>query len=112
MGGLIGHPNVERRTICVGVDADRWNTELAACPDYANCNLTAIRNQNLAKKHEPIVTLLCQRDLNVVAGSGFELHVSATALHGLAEFRTEPVAILNRRTMHKVCTCRERCFEM
>ena len=64
MSRFISHSNVEGCAVRLGEDGDGRNAELAACTDDANRNFTPVRNEDLAKKHEAIVSLLCQRHLN------------------------------------------------
>jgi hypothetical protein len=42
---LVGHPHVQRILVRGRVNRDRGDTELAAGPDYANCDCSAICDQ-------------------------------------------------------------------
>ncbi|CAB5033485.1 unannotated protein [freshwater metagenome] len=44
--GLVGGLNVERITVELGVDGDRFDPHLLAAADYAECNFATVGDQN------------------------------------------------------------------
>ena len=60
--GLIGHPDVERGPVALGIDGDALKPHVATGPDDTDRNLAAVRDQDLLHQTETLAILSLRGD--------------------------------------------------